>query len=69
MAPSNDPGSWADLKKSQLNMNTQMMIRVSTTLVASALMIFTQPVAAAGDAEVGRQLGFTCLRSEERRVG
>jgi cytochrome c553 len=42
-------------------MNTQMMIRVSTTLVASALMIFTQPAAAAGDADVGRQLGFTCL--------
>jgi cytochrome c553 len=38
-----------------------MKIRVSSAILAIALAVSIQPVAAEGDPEQGKQLGFTCL--------
>jgi len=42
-------------------MNTQNTTRLGATLLALAVTFLTQPAAAQGDAEKGRELGFTCL--------
>ena len=41
-------------------MNNHTTIRIGAAILAIAMAILAQPAAAQGDAEQGRQLGFTC---------
>lgn|GEM_PF-89971 len=45
----------------KINVNTLMNIRLRAGIALMAAVIYAGPIAAAGNAEQGRQLGFTCL--------